>query len=107
MRHRLARAVALEVEHRLVALPDADLAALGLIALDEMRPTPTFVNGRELPAEIDEIPEAGIHAKPAVRRHHVHCVACEHDPATAVVIGHKMPPDPVPELHDLEWRIIT
>ncbi len=56
----------------------------------------------ELPAEIDGIADAGVHAEPAVRRHHMHRVAGQQHAAAAIVIRHHATPDPVAELDDLE-----
>ncbi len=70
-----------------------------------MLPTPAVVDRGEFPAEIDGIANPGVHAQTAVRRRDVHGVAREQHAAAAIVIRHHAPPDPVPELHDLERDI--
>ena len=82
-RHRPAPAIALEIAHRLVALADADRAALRLVALEQMRAAPAVMHRGELPAEIGRIADAGVHAEPAIRRHHVHGVARKEHAAAA------------------------
>src|SRR5436853_145922 len=52
---------------------------LMVVALDECRPAPAFDRGRELPAEIEGVLDAGVHAEPAVRRMGVRGIAGDAD----------------------------
>src|SRR5262245_62897020 len=45
--------------------------ALDLVALEQLRPGPALMHGGELPAQIHDVADAGVHAKPAERREQV------------------------------------
>src|SRR4051812_46833378 len=96
---------ALEILHRLRARACPGRAALGLVAREQRRPAPPLVHGGELPAEIDRIADAGVHAEPAIRWHDVHGVAGEEYALAAVALGHEVAASPYAYGEDLEVEI--
>ena len=73
-----------------------DGAPLGLVALEQARPTPALQDGGELPAEVDGVADPGVEPVPAERRVEVRGVPGEEHPAHA---------RPVHELHARRPRV--
>src|SRR5207248_6674608 len=74
-REAAPRRDALEILHRLGAGTLAGRAALVLVARKQMLAAPALVHGGELPADVDRVADAGVHAEAAVGRHDMHRVA--------------------------------
>src|SRR5690349_15085534 len=70
-----------------------------------MRATPPMMHGRKLPPEVHGIANTGVHAEPAIWRHHVHGIAREPHAAASIAVGDDAPARPVTELDDLERHV--
>ena len=65
----------LEVAARLRDVAQPHRPPLGLVGGEQRRPAPALDRGFELPAEVDRVADAGVHAEAAGRRHQVRRVA--------------------------------
>src|SRR5690606_11849189 len=78
-----------------------DRPALGMVAVEQGRSAPAAQYGREFPAEIAGILEAGVDAVSAVRRMAVGGVPCDEDATAAIAVGDRE--TQVPEADVLEF----
>ena len=65
-----------------------------VVAREQIRPAPALHHRGELPAEIDRIADAGVHAERAGRRELMHRVAGEKHAALGIALGHHASPRP-------------
>ena len=82
----------------------ADLAALGRIGRQELRPAPALQRRRKLPGQIDGVADAGIHAEPAGRNDEMRGVAGDEDPALAVAVGEQQVLLPLADIERIELQ---
>ena len=64
-------------------------STLGLIAVEQMRSAPAFDHRRQLPAQVDRIAHAGVHAKAAMRAVLMHRITGQKHPAASKAGGHQ------------------
>src|ERR1700730_18144169 len=76
---------------------------LALVGAQQPAAGPATHGGGKLPAEIDRVPDAGVHAEAAGRRHQVGGVAGDEDAGAAVAVGDELAAHPP---HDRENLVI-
>ncbi len=74
---------------------------------EQGRPAPALDRGGELPAEIDGVAHAGVHAEPARRRVLVHAVAGEEDVAVVEPVGDELAAGPAQRRDDLVGDVVA
>ncbi len=90
LRHHLHRMIHGKARHLV-----GDGLALRLIGIKDRSRRPSVQMRRQLPAEIDGISNARIHAVARIGHPQMRGVAADEDPAVAEAIGHQPAPDPV------------
>ena len=76
---------------------------LGLVGREQARPAPALQGAGELPAEVDGVADAGVHAEPAGRDHQMHGVAGEQHAAFGEAVGDQQV---LPPLADIEHLVL-
>ena len=94
---------AAKIAARLRDVAQADRPPLGVVGAQELRAAPALHHGLELPAEIDRVADAGVHAEAAGRRHQMGGVAGDEDAVGAVAVGDQLAPHPA---HDGEDFVV-
>src|SRR6185503_9982439 len=90
---------------RLVDVDHGDGLALRGIAVEQVRAAPALQHRGELPADIDGIADAGVHAEAAGRPIEVGRVSGEKDPAFLIAIGDHAVSGPGPHGKQLERNV--
>src|ERR1700742_2232470 len=70
-----------------------------------MRAAPALMHRRKLPAEVCRVADASIHAKSAVRRHHVRRVARNEHTALPIAVRYHSPAHPMADRENFEVEI--
>src|SRR5262249_52451412 len=98
---------ALQISSGLVDVAQADRTPLALIGLQQVRAGPAFDRGFELPAEVDDVLDARVHAEPAGRRGEVCGVAGYENAIGAVTVRHQLAAHPGQDRENLEIEFLA
>ena len=90
-----------EIRARFGDVAHGDRAALDLVGAQQRVAGPAAQCGLELPAEIDGVLDAGIHAEAAGRRHQMGGIAGNEDALRSIAVGHELAPHPAHHREDL------
>ena len=98
---------AFEIVGRRLDVAHRHRLALDLIGREQVRPAPAFEHRVELPAEIDRVLHAGVHAERASRRREMDGVAGHVDAPAAVALGDELAPHPAQHRKDLVVEVLA
>ena len=83
----------------------ADLAAVGLVGVEQLRSAPALQRAGQFPAEVDGVTDAGVHAETAGRDDEMHRITRKQHAPLAVAVGDEAARRPFVRAQDLVGHI--